>query len=259
MQQAVCALILIRYQNNLANRDFDILVFTVVQDWPFLRSHYSCSLQTMQGKQWNHMTTVFLQHAHILAVPRDIATAHRNGQRAASSELHGSWQAGDTQQHPQLFHYSERNSAHSNFCSHILHQTWQKSIKRFRNYWGECKAKHCNVWATISVAPEAKIKQNKKTYSEVTVPLGNAQTIYLLCLWVGNDTGTVKILLWLKQAQGQDLKSGLNCIWSFFIYQLKQMEENCNLAPVSSQLYITQTERAEGFWYYYKFYVLLTF
>lgn len=142
----------------------------------------------------------------------------------------------------------------------ILHQTRQKSIKRFRNYWVECKAKHCTVWATISIAPEAKIKQNKKAYSKVTVLLGNAQTIYLLSLWVGNDTGTgVKILFWLKQAQGQDLKSGLKCIRSFYIYQLKQMEENCNMVPVSSQLYITQTERLEGFWYYYKFYVLLTF
>lgn len=37
------------------------------------------------------------------------------------------------------------------------------------------------------------------------------------------------------------------------------MEENCNLAPVSSQFYITQTESVEGYWYYYKFYVLLTF
>lgn len=40
----VCILVLARKQKNSANRDFDILLFTVVQDWPFLWSHYSCSL-----------------------------------------------------------------------------------------------------------------------------------------------------------------------------------------------------------------------
>lgn len=62
-----------------------------------------------------------------------------------------------------------------------------------------------------------------------------------------NDTGIwAKIRLWLEQAQCQDLKSGLNRARSFFIYLLKQMAENCNLAPVSFQLYITQTERVEA-------------
>jgi len=36
--------------------------------------------------------------------------------------------------------------------------------------------------------------------------------------------------------------SGLNRAQSFFIYQLKQMADNCSLAPLSFQLYITQTE-----------------
>lgn len=75
--------------------------------------------------------------------------------------------------------------------------------------------------------------------------------IHLLSLEVENGTGTeAKILLCLKQAQCQDLKSGLNWALSFSIYQVKQMAENCNLAPVSFQLYITQTERVEGLWCY---------